>query len=237
MALTPLTNTVNVQPSGSTAGAVVGFTLDGGAPLTSQSASFVTDDEKVIAGDLHGINQGSQNFGVGGYTEQDLTVHSAPVTVNEANFDTPGLGITTQMLAISDHAQFISATVPNAFIASGSGNDTLAGMSGTNILDGGSGQNTYYGGSGQNFFLADAHSAPASEFIGNMKSGDNAVVYGTFSKIMEDVTPSGVDFQLLGSTGQLQAEVVLQGFTSPAGLQVGIDAGGPQENFFFVHMS
>ena len=108
MALTTLTNTVNVQPSGSTAGAVVGFTLDDSTPLTSQSASFVTDDEKVIAGDLHGINQGSQIFGVGGYTEEDLTVHSAPLTVNEANFDTPGLGITTQMLAISDHAQFIS---------------------------------------------------------------------------------------------------------------------------------
>lgn len=122
MAQTTLTNTVNVQPSGSTAGAVVGFTLDGGTPLTSQSASFVTDDEKAIAGDLHGINQGSQIFSTGGYTEQDLTVHAAPVTVNQANFDTPGLGITSQMLAISLHAQFISANVPNAFIASGSGN-------------------------------------------------------------------------------------------------------------------
>jgi hypothetical protein len=143
MTLTTLTNTINVAPTGSTAGAVVGFTLDGGTPLTSASASFVTDDEKVIAGDLHGIAEGSKNFTTGGYTEQDLTAGTAPVTVNEANFDTSGIGITSQMLAISSHAQFISANVPNAFIASGSGNDTLVGLSGTNILDGGSGQNTY----------------------------------------------------------------------------------------------
>jgi hypothetical protein len=69
-----------------------------------------------------------------------------------------------------------------------------------------------------------------------MKSGDNAVVYGTFSKIMEGMTPSGLDFRLLGPTGQLQSEVLLSGVTSTAGLHVGIDAGGPQGNFFFMHM-
>jgi len=238
ISLLPASSSLTIAPNGATGETATFYGLDGMPPTGETLNTFITDDENVIKGDLTATaNLTNQQFTTGGIIEEDMTVHSAPTIVNAANFTTPGLGITSQSLLISTHAQFLAATVPNTFLETGAGNDTLVGLSGTNILDGGSGQNTYYGGSGQNTYIADAMTANASAFIGNMKSGDNVIVTGTFTSISEGITPSGLDFQLSGAVGQPTAEVILSGVTATTGLHVGTDTNNATGlNFFFVHM-
>jgi hypothetical protein len=116
------------------------------------------------------------------FTFQDNNLNSSG-TFNGSDYSGPISYLQAQYGYTGTDNVVIGASVPNAFIYSGSGNDALAAQGGSNVLNGGSGSNWLVGGTGADggtdtFFVDGRGGENTWDTILNFHVGDMVTLFG-----------------------------------------------------------
>ena len=173
---------------------------------------------KEVANPLPPLPTGSNNFAVADQTTGQLSLLSGD------KYSGPVAGLSQQLILVTPDNLNISASVPNAFIHSGSGNDAInvGGSNGNNTLDGSTGSNFLVGGTGRDTFFLDDRNLTTDVFstVVNFHSGDNVTVFGvnaTTPVAIQDnlgaVGAKGLTYTF-SAAGKPNASIVIAGFST-----------------------
>jgi hypothetical protein len=162
--------------------------------------------------------KGSSHFTVIDQTTGQQTVS------NGEPYTGPVAGLDWQLIDVTPDKLNITASVPNAFIHTGSGDDAIdvSGVDGTNVLDGSTGSNFLSGGTGHDTFYVDDRAATQDIWstVHGFHAGDDATVWGltpndfTITKA-DNVLPTspGLDFAITAA-GKPNANLTLTGYST-----------------------
>jgi len=160
----------------------------------------------------------------GNFIIADQTTGQRNVASGE-HYNGPVSGLDQQFVLVNPDNLNITATIPNAFIHSGSGTDAVdvSHSNGNNVLDGSTGSNFLVGGTGRDTFFLDDRNPTADVFstVVNFHAGDNVTIFGVnatnFQTLIRDdqgaVGAKGLTYTF-SAPNQPNASIVIAGYNT-----------------------
>jgi hypothetical protein len=211
--LQKLTFTASPLAGQDSATSTIKLDIADGAQVASDSQTVLTTVASLPA------SSGNANF-----TITDQTT-GQQVFISGDKYSGPVQGLSQQLTLVTPDNLNITATVPNAFIRTGSGNDAIdvSKVNGNNVLDGGGGSSFLTGGTGNDTFFLDDRGLASDAYstIVNFHAGDNITIFGVdptnFHLTTQDnqgaASAKGLAYTFT-SVGKPNATVVIAGFSS-----------------------